>query len=316
MDRVLSKRQWLLLLSALALGLMPGVGWHLWHFWARGDQALWLWAGDGAARVLLQAGEGSNLGWRIPVLEVLEGGWPWLPLWPFAMASAWRQRHTPAGRWPLGLQLAMAATVLPLRTQLPWYSHSLWLPFALLCGPQLAQLIQQRGGAVLRRLPWFWLGLGALLLIAAPFSQHWFVIPAALGLLLGGWGLRPGVQSNNRRWRGALLLISGWWLSLFLLMQGPLWLWELAEQVPVAAGAALVRRADPRIPIALWQMAERPSLSWQSQRRLLPLGTPAAGNLQLLSLGEGPAPELAGYGCIKNHNGEDGWQLWLCKPAP
>ena len=316
MDRVLSKRQWLLLLSALALGLMPGVGWHLWHFWARGDQALWLWAGDGAARVLLQAGEGSNLGWRIPVLEVLEGGWPWLPLWPFAMALAWRQRHTPAGRWPLGLQLAMAATVLPLRTQLPWYSHSLWLPFALLCGPQLAQLIQQRGGAVLRRLPWFWLGLGALLLIAAPFSQHWFVIPAALGLLLGGWGLRPGVQSNNRRWRGALLLISGWWLSLFLLMQGPLWLWELAEQVPVAAGAALVRRADPRIPIALWQMAERPSLSWQSQRRLLPLATPEAGNLQLLSQGEGPAPELAGYGCMKNHNGEDGWQLWLCKPAP
>ena len=94
--------------------------------------------------MLLSAGEGSDLGWRIPLLEVLEGGWPWLALWPFAVVMAWKQRHLSAGRWPLGLQLGMAAAVLPLRTQLPWYSHILWLPFALLCAPALAQLVAKR----------------------------------------------------------------------------------------------------------------------------------------------------------------------------
>ena len=316
LDRVLSPRNWLLLLSAIALGLLPGICWHLFHYWARGDQALWLWGGDGASRVLLQAGEGSDLGWRIPVLEVLEGGWPWLPLWPFAMAWAFQQRNTPEGRWPLGLQLAMAAIVLPLRTQLPWYSHNLWLPFALLCGPLLAQLITNPslsgipGAALLKKLPWFWFLLGGLLLAAAPISSYWFVLPAAFGLLLGGWFL-----SHKQPWPGVLLLVSGWWLSLLLLLQGPLWLWELAEQAPVETGAALVKGADPRKAIALWQLEERPSLSWQSQRRLLPQNT-TAGPLQLLSQDLGPAPELAGHSCKLSRNGEDNWQLWLCKPLP
>ena len=141
LDRALDRRGWLLLAGGLALGLAPGLGWQLWHLLARGSGALLLWGGDGAGRVLLSAGEGSNLGWRLPVLKVLEGGWPWLPLWPFAMAWAWQERRQPRGLWPLGLQLAMAVSVLPLRTQLPWYSHPLWLPFALLTGPLLAALV-------------------------------------------------------------------------------------------------------------------------------------------------------------------------------
>ena len=142
LDRGLSRTGWWWLLLGLGLGLLPGMGWHLFHGLARGEGALLLWGADGAGRVLLDAGEGSDQGWRVPLLEVLEGGWPWLPLWPFAVAAAWQQRRSAAGRWPLGLQLAMAASVLPLRTQLPWYSHILWLPFALLCGPTLAALLR------------------------------------------------------------------------------------------------------------------------------------------------------------------------------
>jgi hypothetical protein len=314
LDRVLTRRHWLLVVLGIAIGLTPGISWHLFHYWARGAQALWLWFGDGASRVLMQAGEGSDLGWRIPVLEVLEGGWPWLPLWPMAMVWAWQQRHTPEGRWPFGLQIAMAATVLPLRTQLPWYSHSLWLPFALVCGPLLVQVIESPkleavpGAVLLKKLPWFWVLIGALLLTAAPISNQWFILPAAMGLLLGGWGLR-----GQARLPALLVLISGWWLSLLLLLQGPLWHWELKEQAAVAPAAALVQKADPLEPIALWQLPERPSLSWQSKRRLLPQNA-AEEPLQLLSHGVGPAPELAGHGCKLKRNGEDGWQLWRCQP--
>ena len=112
-----------------------------------------------------------------------------------------------------------------------------------------------------------------------------------------------------------LLLVSGWWLSLLLLLQGPLWLWELTEQAPVETGAALVKGADSRTAIALWQLAERPSLSWQSQRRLLPQNS-AAGPIQLLRQGLGPAPELAGHPCKLSRSWEDSWHLWLCKPLP
>jgi 4-amino-4-deoxy-L-arabinose transferase-like glycosyltransferase len=220
LDRTLDRRGWLLLGAGLALGLLPGLGWQLWHLVARGSGALLLWGGDGAGRVLLSAGEGSDLGWRLPVLKVLEGGWPWLPLWPFAMAWAWQQRHKPEGRWPLGLQLAMAASVLPLRTQLPWYSHSLWLPFALVCGPLLAALVDSPrlpgvpGAAVLRRLPWFWLLLGGLLLVGAGLlpAYRWIALPGALGLLAGGWLLRPAARGNQRR-LGAWGIVAGWGLS-------------------------------------------------------------------------------------------------------
>ena len=66
----------------------PGLSWHGLHYLIRGSDALLLWGADGASRVLLSSGEGSDLGWRVPVLEVLEGagrGWRFGPLplsWP------------------------------------------------------------------------------------------------------------------------------------------------------------------------------------------------------------------------------------------
>tara|TARA_E500000178_G_scaffold88924_1_gene87768 strand:+ start:419 stop:2032 length:1614 start_codon:yes stop_codon:yes gene_type:complete len=329
MDRALSQQGWCWLLLGLGLGLLPGISWHLFHGLQRGAGALLLWGGDGAGRVLLDAGEGSDLGWRVPLLEVLEGGWPWLPLWPLAVAAAWRERRRPLGRWPLGLQLTTAAMVLPLRTQLPWYSHSLWLPFALLCGPTLAALIdpgelkRQPAAGWLQRIPWLWLLTGALLLIAAgPLRAYRPVLlPAALALLLGGWGLRPASEPRQRRWAfGAL--VGLWWLALLVLMQGPLWHWELNERNPVAPGAALARTADQQLPLALWGMAERPSLSWQSRRRLVPLGRLGIPNGELQLLGRQlpdsapPIPEVAGHGCSTPVPGEDGWLLWRCRPAP
>ena len=33
---------------------------------------------------------------------------------------------------------------MPLKTQLPWYSHPLWLPFALLCGVPFSWLVEKK----------------------------------------------------------------------------------------------------------------------------------------------------------------------------
>ena len=208
----------------------------------------------------------------------------------------------------------MAAAVLPLRTQLPWYSHILWLPFALLCAPALAQLVASGRP---RAVPLLWLVLGlALLPMALLKADLRAVLLAASGaLLIGGWGLRPASQL---RAQAAAVMVGLWWLGLLLLFSGPLWHWELKEQRPVAAAAELARSADPELPIALWGQSERPSLSWQSQRRLQPLSKLGLtqGPLQLLSPPGAPIPEVAGQQCRRQGSSEDGWLLWLCAPRP
>ncbi len=275
-------------LIGMLLGLAPGIGWHLWHAHIRGSEALWLWGGDGAGRVLLDAGEGSDLGWRVPVIEVLEGGWPWLPLIPFALIWAWRCRQSCWGRWSLACLMTLAGAILPLRTQLPWYSHPLWLPIALLCAPLLAWLVERTSSLsnspgnpkppwrwLLMQLPSFWCGLGLLLLLIwlssfssigsglAPYRSLAGVL--GLGWCVGGWWLRS--ETPPRRRLGVIYLSCGSVAALALLFHSPLWLWELNETWPVQPVAALAR-ANPGREIRLKGYDERPSLNWYAEQRI------------------------------------------------
>ena len=275
-------------LIGMLLGLAPGIGWHLWHAHIRGSQALWLWGGDGAGRVLLDAGEGSDLGWRVPVIEVLEGGWPWLPLLPFALVWAWRWRQSRWSRWSLASLLTLAGAILPLRTQLPWYSHPLWLPIALLCAPLLAWLVERPSSSsnspgnpqppwrwLLMRLPMFWCGLGLLLLLLwlSSFSSigsrlgpyRDLAVVLGLGWCGGGWWLRSGAPQRRRL--GVISLSCGNVAALALLFHSPLWLWELNETWPVQPVAALAR-ANPGGEIRLKGYDERPSLNWYAEQRI------------------------------------------------
>ena len=279
-------------LIGMLLGLAPGIGWHLWHAHIRGSEALWLWGGDGAGRVLLDAGEGSDLGWRVPVIEVLEGGWPWLPLLPFALVWAWRWRQSRWSRWSLASLLTLAGAILPLRTQLPWYSHPLWLPIALLCAPLLAWLVERpcsssssSEGALkspsppcrwlLFQLPSFWCGIGLLLLllVLSSFSElgsnlvpyRGLATVLGLGWWGGGWWLRS--PTPQRRRLGVFCLGCGNVAALALLFHSPLWLWELNETWPVQPAAALAR-ANAGDEIRLKGYDERPSLNWYAEQRI------------------------------------------------
>jgi len=303
LDGEISASRWRRLLLPLALGLLPGLGWHLFHGAVRGpEEALAMWTSQGVAR-LGSSVEGHGGGPGPPLLEVLKGGGPWLALWPFGVAMAWRQRRQRGGRWALGLTLVGAAMVLPLRTQLPWYSLLLWPPFCLICAPVLVELVARSRP---RLVPRFWIGLGLLLLLAwgligiarsGLVSQPWATalaaalppaalpLPPTLGLGLVGGGLL--LLTGQRSWRlaGAGLTVGSVWLTLLLLMAGPLWLWELNESWPVRPVAALVRRQP--LPageeVRIWRGPERPSLSWYLQRPVRPL----QDRKELASLGPG-----------------------------
>jgi len=306
----------------LGAGLVPGLLWHGWHGIMRGADALWLWSGDGAGRVLLKAGEGSDLGWRVPLIEVLEGGWPWLALWPFGLAWAWRERRQRWGAWALSLQLVLGAVILALRTQLPWYSHSLWLPFALICGPVLAWLIERSSPmppyrSILNRVPVFWLGLGLLLVLAAA-GTAFGLIPAppelaGVALVCGlGWslgGLLLARCSRSQRGVGAASMVTGSWLSLALLFQSPLWLWELQETWSVAAPAALARGIPGEVRVLGHD--ERPSLNWYAGKRIRRGSRNDPKGWMLM----GPASNrpIAPADCLLAARSED-WQLLNCDP--
>lgn len=270
-------QRWWPLLGWIAVGLLPGVFWHSWHFLERGPEALSMWGGQGFARIV-NAVEGHRDGVIVPVVEVLEGGWPWLALWPIAIIAALRQRHERWGYWALGLTLLTAAAVLPLRTQLPWYSHLLWPAFAVSVGPLFAQLIRRPNeqpiwlARALKWLPCFWMLAGALLLtlqgeLNLPAT---ITTPAGLALVVGG-GLLMRPQSRQRR-LGAAALVLLLWLALLGLFSSQLWLWELQENwsaLEVRSGIKAQPQALARAPVLLLQQDERPSLNWYLGQELI-----------------------------------------------
>lgn len=278
--------RWWPLLGWIAIGLLPGLLWHSWHWIERGPEALTMWGGQGLSRIVSEV-EGHRGGVMVPLVEVLEGGWPWLALWPLAMVAALGQRHKRWGYWALGLTLLTAAAVLPLRTQLPWYSHLLWPAFAVSVGPLFAQLIRRAEGLpmglarTLRWLPWFWILAGALLLtLQAELNlPATITTPAGLALLVGG-GLLLRPDLNQRRLGGAALVLL-LWAALFGLFSSPLWLWELQENWSVTAVSRGIL-ASPQLthtPVVLMQADQRPSLDWYL-RRELPTGRQAKRELR------------------------------------
>ena len=278
LDRDLDRRAWTLLLGGLVIGLLPGLAWHGWSWWVRGNDALVMWGPQGIARFTstLENHAGGPL---VPLMQILQGGWPWLPLWPGSLLLAWRQRRQRAGRWALGLTLASLLMVFPVATQLPWYSLLIWPPFAITCGPKLAQLWPKttdsnaaaaRGD---RRIGWIWLGLGVLMLAGTAISftglasnlspLRWLLLAAGLALIAGsGLGLAsPG--SSWRRWAGTAL-VCGWCTGLALLMASPIWNWELNEQPPLDRRLLAGRLLPGEWDVTDTKNMQRPSYVWYS----------------------------------------------------
>ena len=292
------------------IGLLPGALWHLWHFWQRGNDALVMWGGQGLGRVTEVVGNNSGA-WVMPLTEVLEGGWPWILLLPSGMSWAWRHRKTSKGLWELGLLLGSALMVLPLRTQLPWYSHLLWPPIALLCGDALARLLKEGRP---HWIPQAWKWIGTLLLISAvilmalnasaalPFPA---LIAAGLGLLIGG--LKLSKPLLLQRQQGLAVMITGWSIGLLALWHSHLWLWELNEIWDPRPVAAQIQSL-PADAVVMLDGPTRPSLNWYAKRSLKELTAKPPEQFWLVS-------ERTRQGCQTNRPDADGWALWHCSSA-
>ena len=319
-DRELSRKEWCWLLGGLTIGCLPGLAWHGAHAWLRGADALQMWGSQGFARVHQQV-EGNGGGPLVPLTEMLEGGWPWLTLWPSGLGLAWRQRSTRAGRWCLGTTAITAALVLPLGTQLPWYSLLLWPPVVLCCGPVLVWLVDRQpalkppGAAITRKVPAFWVLLGALLSAGAvgmlATGQPSALQPLGAVAGAGGFGLLVGgglllARHQQGRTAGVLVLVAGLWGALLMLMAGPLWLWELNERWAVGPVVQAMGRSFPPASIHLWELEERPSLNWYAGRRVSPIRKKELQKLE-------PRPTLLISASPDTPNLQRGW---VCQGLP
>ena len=220
--------------------------------------------------------------------------------------------------------------MLPLRTQLPWYSHLLWPSFALSVGPLLAQLIHRSGAtskltnSLLLAVPCFWILAGAGLLamhgqLSVPATV---TIPAALALVLGG-GLLITRAPRWRQW-GAVALVALLWGALFELFASPIWLWELSETWSVQPARTWLKplaSADDPPPLLL-QADERPSLNWYQGQELI-TGTRARRQLRntqeerlVLSPSDPTRPQLAcALVAQAAKTAPQGPDLYRCKPS-
>ena len=303
-----------------AAGVTPGLAWHLRHWSQRGSDALVMWGGQGLSRVAGVVGDSTGA-WVMPLTEVLEGGWPWLLLLPLGVGWAWRQRLESVGRWELGLLLGSCGLVLPLRSQLPWYSHLLWPAIALLCAEGLDQVLATGQPRWVSRI-WALLGVAALLIaMASLLPGISFALPqpsligAGIGLVAGGMQL---LQSSERqRRRGLITLLAGWSLALLAFWQSPFWLWELNESWDPRPVAAVIREL-PNDARVILKGPTRPSLGWYAKRELLPKDAPRRGEHWVVSRKsfEGceviPHSRAQASGMVSMDNT---WQLWHC-PDP
>ncbi|MCY4055303.1 MAG: glycosyltransferase [Cyanobacteria bacterium MAG CAR4_bin_6] len=271
------------------LGCLPGLAWHGWHLYGRGDGALVMWGRQGFGR-LVQVLEGHNQGLSVPAFEILKGGWPWLLLLPLGLQLAWRQRQQTGGRWRLTVLAGCLGVVLSLKTQLPWYSHILWPPLACMEGPALARLWHGRHPGSLG-LPLLLLGLVALMATVLQALTIVDGLPLApllmAGLAFGVSGILLLTGGEVRRSLG--LVMAGWWLALLCLWSTPVWLWELNNDWPTRSAGLLVRTLPSRFPVFV-EGAGRPSLSWYGGRLIQPRPAQPPFPHHLVVPGEEPLP--------------------------
>ena len=267
--------------SWLLFGLLPGFAWHAWNIFTYGSGAFWLWWGDGAGRVLFEKGSGSDLGVFVPIIEILEGGWPWILVWPIGFLWACLNLNTRWGIWAFSTQMVIAGSILPLKMQLPWYVHPIWLPFALICAPPVSWLIQKKernnivGKKLLNKVPYVLFYLGIFLftfsllvqLNIINFEEGYLsaIFPISFSWMIGGLLLTS--SRKNIRESGFIGIIFGSIIGLLFFASSKFWLWEINENWDVRPVAEFISNF-PDQQIYIRNSFERPSLNWYARKQI------------------------------------------------
>lgn len=219
--------------------------------------------------------------WYYPI-EILKYSLPWLifSIWGFRLAKldyrySWAKLLIVWG----GMYLV---AVSMMSTKLPWYILPIYPVLALAAGHALARV---RDFPIDRPYSPLWaLSLGTIAVVAGgaglaiyldwPLDLLPPVHPlapltlAAISLTLATAALLVARRSEQF----IPVLLWGMYVSLFIFVNSPYWIWELNEAFPVKPVAGLLQKYVPADrPVYLAFAHERPSLNFYSDRRVFPL---------------------------------------------
>lgn len=290
--------------AGLLLGLGPAIAWYANQALAGAEDFVQRGLVDQALKRLWEPVEDHRGSIFYYFSELLEWGWPWVMFLPWGLEQAWRERGWSWGKLVLVLGGGYFAVISSAQTKLPWYIMPLYPVVAIAIAPVLTNAWDRLGGTGMEpytpeRSPRIWLGLLGLLTLVAVVGCAYFSgvlgflgtflgltgpgggadrwIAIALGLVAAGMALSAGLLGRgDAQW--ILVLAWSWYLGLLVLMASPSWVFELGEAEAVQPMAAVIRaRPQPGLPVYTMNPIERPSLSFYSETRVIPLcGLPPA----------------------------------------
>jgi len=268
--------------TGIVLGLIPVALWYGLQLFHYGDP--FLETGlvyQSFSRIWQSVENRSGPPWYY-LLEILKLSLPWLLMVIPGLGLAWQHRSLSWGKLVLVWGGVYFTAISMMSTKLPWYVLPLYPALALAGGAQLTEFWRAYSQGVprlksrfIKSLTGSFWGLaiaswGATLyvMIAQPVSS--WIIPALFGsIALTLTVVSLLFQQGDYQFIGIL----GWglYVSLFLLMASPIWVWELEEGFAVKPVAEVLIAYTPvKQPIMTNYPHGRPSLDFYSDRRLIP----------------------------------------------
>jgi 4-amino-4-deoxy-L-arabinose transferase-like glycosyltransferase len=199
---------------------------------------------------------------------------PWFMVMISGLKLARRNFHWGWGKllvlWS-GFYLAMV--LLLIHYEYSPYVLPIYPALALAAGAEL-DLIRNLPSSV--KYPRIWIiGFGLMAVLAGFTGLHWglsnyidFYLPFIFGSLSITFGATAVAISQQER-QFIPLLFWGLYVSLFLFVISPHWIWELKTVEPVKPIAALIQKYVPTNAIVYTSMADRPTLNFYSDRQVV-----------------------------------------------
>jgi 4-amino-4-deoxy-L-arabinose transferase-like glycosyltransferase len=261
--------------SGLFLGAVPGGGWYLaqlLHYRRLGvDGGFW-------HLLLPTAQHNLGVGELFPgyyLLQSLEYALPWIMIMFAGVQLIKHNLHWGWGKllavWLLGY-LALSFFLL---NQDAWLVLPLYPPLALAAGKQLDRIRNLPSFVVYPRA-WIY-SFAGMAILAALAGFNWgvrnyidFYLPFICGSLSITFGATAIVIAQQDK-QFIPLLFWGLFVSIFLFVVSPHWIWELGASKPVQPIAELIQQhIPPQAKIYGSTVVARPSLIFYSDRHIIP----------------------------------------------
>lgn len=260
--------------SGLLLGAFPGIAWYI-SQWVRYHELKTTW--DFIDLFLSQTSSNSQL--KLPskyyLIQSLQYFLPWFVVMIAGSKLVSRNLHWGWGKllsaW-IGGYFVMGFLLL---NQGYWSILPLYPALALVAGRKL-YLIRNLPSYITYPRIWTY-SFTLMAALAAYASLHWglrhyidFYLPFICGSLVITFATTAIVIANQEK-QFIPLLFWGLFVSIFLLVISPHWIWELKAVEPVKPIASLIQQHTPPDSVIYTSMPEeRPSLDFYCARQIIP----------------------------------------------